>query len=64
MDETDLAWALARVADPYLNAQERNDLYVAIGVGETYQAIGSLLAAVVRHGLHLHRMWLWRLRIG
>ncbi len=48
MNEAELAWALARAANPYLTATERNDVYVALGGGETFSAIGRLIAAVVR----------------
>jgi hypothetical protein len=44
LEETNLAWALAEAAKPYLNAVERNDVYTAIGVGETSAAIGELIA--------------------
>ena len=53
MDETDLAWALAQVADAYLGPVERNDVYIAIGLGETYQAVAALIAVIVRHRIAL-----------
>jgi hypothetical protein len=53
MDETDLAWALAQVADPYLDPVERHDIYIAIGVGETFQAITASIAAIARARLAL-----------
>jgi hypothetical protein len=52
-EEAKLAWALAHAAAPHLNAAERNDIYVAIGVGETFSAISSLTATVVRKRLTL-----------
>jgi hypothetical protein len=45
MRETRLAWALADAAKPHLNADERNDVYVAIGVGETFAAIHYLITS-------------------
>ena len=41
--ETSLAWALALVAKPHLDALERNYTFVAIGAGETFAAIHTLL---------------------
>jgi hypothetical protein len=52
-EEAELAWALARVADPHLNAVERNRVYVAIGVGDIFGAIDFLIRAVVRQRLAL-----------
>jgi hypothetical protein len=53
VEEAKLAWALAQVADPHLNAAERNDIYVKIGVGETFSAIFSLITTVVHKRLTL-----------
>lgn len=62
MNEAELAWALAQAANPYLTATERNDVYVAIGGGETFSAaIGHLIAAVVRARQALPRDLLMRL---
>ena len=41
--EARLAWALALAAKPHLDALERNDIFVAIGAGETFAAIYTLL---------------------
>ena len=41
--EANLAWALALAVKPQLNAGERNDIFVAIGAGDTFKAIRSLL---------------------
>jgi hypothetical protein len=46
VQETDLAWALADAARPYLCAVERDDVYVAIGAGETFAAIRQLVKSV------------------
>ena len=43
--ETSLAWALADAAKPHLNVVERSDVYVAIGVGDTFAAIHSLITS-------------------
>jgi hypothetical protein len=42
---TNLAWALADAAKPHLNAAERSDVYVSIGVGETFAAIKDLITS-------------------
>jgi hypothetical protein len=44
--EANLAWAVAEAAKPYLNAVERNAVFVAIGAGETFAAIRELLRSV------------------
>jgi hypothetical protein len=41
--EANLAWALVLAAKPHLDAVERNDIFVAIGAGETFAAIHALL---------------------
>ena len=63
--EADLAWAVAEAAKPYLNAVERNAVFVAIGAGETFAAIRGLLRSVEMNGIPLRldlvqqcRMWL------
>ena len=45
MRETSLAWALAEAAKPHLNAVERSDVHVAIGVGDTFGAIRFLITS-------------------
>jgi hypothetical protein len=44
--QTDLSWALADAARPYLCAVERNHVYAAIGAGETFTAIRGLVKSV------------------
>ena len=63
--EAKLAWAVAEAAKPYLNAVERDAVFVAIGAGETFAAIRGLLRSVeikrIPLGLDLLqqcRMWL------
>jgi hypothetical protein len=53
VDETELAWALAEVARSVLNAVERNDVCIAIGVDETFSAICFLMATLARKRLPL-----------
>jgi hypothetical protein len=43
--ETSLAWALAEATKPHLNAVERSDVHVTIGVGETFAAIRHLITS-------------------
>jgi hypothetical protein len=43
--ETSLAWALAEATRPHLNAVERSDVHVTIGVGETFVAIRYLITS-------------------
>jgi hypothetical protein len=64
VDEADLAWALAQAAHPHLDAVERHDIYIRIGVGETFSAISSLIATVVGRQLTLpaelvNRLVIW-----
>jgi hypothetical protein len=63
--EANLAWAVAEAAKPYLNAVERNAVFVAIGAGETFAAIRGLLRSVEIKRIPLEldllqqcRMWL------
>jgi hypothetical protein len=41
--ETDLAWALIDVAEPYLSGRERYTVFLTIGAGETFATILILL---------------------
>jgi hypothetical protein len=63
--EANLAWAVAEAAKPYLNAAERDAVFVALGAGETFAAMRGLLRSVeinrIPLGLDLLvqcRMWL------
>jgi hypothetical protein len=44
--EANLAWALARAAEPHLDTVDHNDIFSAIGAGETFEAICRLLKFV------------------
>jgi hypothetical protein len=46
VQEADLAWALIEVAKPHMNAGERNFVFVAVGAGDTFAAIRSLINLV------------------
>jgi hypothetical protein len=55
--ETDLAWALANSARPYLCTVERNDVYTAIGAGETFTAIRQLFKSVAVKRIPYEQIW-------
>jgi hypothetical protein len=62
--ETELAWSVADIASRHLDATQRNDVFVAIGVGETFAAICLLLGAVTRADAKVEarlaaRLWIW-----
>jgi hypothetical protein len=64
LHEANVAWALADAVKPYLCAAERNDVYVAIGAGETFTAIRQLLKSVAMNRIPLrpdllHRCTTW-----
>ena len=44
--DVDLAWALALAVKPQLNIGERNYVFVTIGAGDTFAAIGNLLKCI------------------
>ena len=46
--ETQLAWDLAELASPHISERDRTDVHTAIGGGDCYAAIGTLLRAIVR----------------
>jgi len=46
--ELDLAWALANTAAVYLDTAGRHDLYITLGVGETFAAISLLIGVIAR----------------
>jgi hypothetical protein len=53
VEESKLAWALAEVAHPHFSVGERHAIYAAIGAGDPFSAICSLVAVIVREGLPL-----------
>jgi hypothetical protein len=46
MHEADLAWTLALAVKPHLDTVERNDIFVALGAGDTFSAMRRLLRLV------------------
>lgn len=51
--EIDLAWSLANTAAVYLDTAGRHDLYITLGVGETFAAISLLIAVIAREKAQL-----------
>jgi hypothetical protein len=63
-DERSLAWALVEATTPHLSTAQRNDLHVAIGVGETFAAIHYLITSAADNRITLaaelvHRCTRW-----
>lgn len=50
-----MAWELAGAARPYLNRVDADRIYIAIGVGDTFEAIDALLTAIARDRIPLDR---------
>jgi hypothetical protein len=48
MGVTGLAWELADAAKPCLDRKQRNQVYIAIGVGDVHSAVKFLLQTVVQ----------------
>jgi len=46
--ETQLAWDLAELAGSHISERDRTDVHTAIGGGDCYAAIGTLLKTIVR----------------
>jgi hypothetical protein len=49
--DAELAWDLADIARSHLDATRRNDIYIAIAVGDAFWAIKLLLSTLVRFEL-------------
>jgi len=45
--ETDLAWDLVELVSLHISERNRTDVYTAIGAGDCYAAIGTLLETIV-----------------
>jgi hypothetical protein len=46
--ETDLAWDLVTLVGLHISERDRTDVYTAIGAGDCYAAISTLLETIVR----------------
>ena len=53
MHHVELAWALTEAADHCLDESKRFDVYLALGAGDTYTAIGDLTRILVREQVQL-----------
>jgi hypothetical protein len=51
--QANLAWAIAEAVKSHLSIVERNDVYVAIGVGETFTAIHRLITSAATNQIVL-----------
>jgi hypothetical protein len=49
----DLAWSLAEAVKPHLSIVERNHVYVAIGIDETFTAIHRLITSAATNQIAL-----------
>ncbi|WP_133056666.1 hypothetical protein [Mycolicibacterium monacense] len=49
VDDVGLAWELAASACPFLDRVQNDDIYLQIGIGETFDAIEALVNALVLH---------------
>lgn len=54
-DDDAVAWELAAAAHPHLSRAEADGIYIAIGVGEVFEAIDALLTAIARDRIPLGR---------
>lgn len=52
-DDDAVAWELAAAAHPHLSRAEADRIYIAIGVGDVFEAIDALLAAIARDRIPL-----------
>ena len=52
-EEIDLAWTLAGAGERNLSHVERNEVYAAIGVGEAFAAIRSLITSTAGNRMAL-----------
>lgn len=52
-DDDAVAWELAATAHPHLNRVDADRIYIAIGVGDTFEAIEALLAVIARDRIPL-----------
>ena len=62
VEETNLAWALAEAVKPHLSTVERDNVFVAIGSGETFAAIGQLFKSAATKRIPLRPDLLQRCR--
>jgi len=61
--DTELAWELADAAKPCLDRKQRNQVYIAIGVGDVYSAVKFLLQTVVQSQISVSSETLWKMNL-
>ncbi len=52
-NDDSLAWELAAAMRPYLNSHDAHRIYIAIGIGETFEAIDMLITLSARDRIAL-----------
>lgn len=52
-DDDAVAWELAAAPHPHLSRAEADRIYIAIGVGDVFEAIDALLTAIARDRIPL-----------
>jgi hypothetical protein len=60
--ESRLAWTLAETASPFLDSDQRNQMFVAIGIGDTFAAIRLALEVISRAHCNVEECTATRLR--
>ena len=55
-DDAALAWELATTAQPYMRRVEADRIYIAIGIGETFEAIHSLITVIAREKVPVNEL--------
>ena len=53
LNDAALAWELAAAAHPHLSRYEADRIYIAIGIGEAFDAIDALITAITRDRIRL-----------
>ena len=52
-DDDRVAWELAAVARPHLSRSDADRIYIAIGIGDTFEAIDALITTITRNRIPL-----------
>jgi hypothetical protein len=53
LNDAALAWELAAAAHPHLSRCEADRIYIAIGIGDAFDAIDALITAIARDRIRL-----------
>ena len=53
LNDAALAWELAAAARPHLSRCEADRIYIAIGIGDAFDAIDALITAITRDRIRL-----------